>query len=88
MKELIAMYEYGFMADKNGDARVSSRVVADAFEKQHKDVLRTIKNIIGPESGYSQEFTERNFAPSRYKDSSGRDYRVTEILPLGGEAYE
>ena len=34
MKELIAMNDFGLMADKEGTARVDSRFVAEAFEKQ------------------------------------------------------
>lgn len=38
---------------------VSSLVVADRFEKQHKDVLKAIRNLEIPD-----EFCERNFAPT------------------------
>ena len=72
MKELIAMNEFGLMAGTDCIARVDSRKIAEVFEKEHKDVLRAIKNAIGEESGYSREFTERNFAPSKYVDSTGR----------------
>jgi len=37
---------------------VSSRVVAEVFEKEHKDVLRAIRNL-----ETTEEFRERNFAP-------------------------
>ena len=69
MKELIPMNEFGLMAGADFVARVDSRVVAETFEKQHKDVLRAIRQIAGEDSGYSDEFTERNFAPSKYVDS-------------------
>jgi len=72
MKELIPMNEYGLMADNSYTARVDSRMVAEVFGKNHYDVLRNIKRIIGDESGFSSEFTERNFAVSRYFDSTGR----------------
>lgn len=67
------MDEFGFMADGNAIIRVDSRSVADKFEKVHKNVLRDIKRIVSDESGYSKEFTERNFVPSVYKDSNGRN---------------
>ena len=35
-------------------------------------MLRSIKRIISDESGYSKEFTERNFAVSKYVDETGR----------------
>lgn len=80
MKELIPMNEFGMMADKDSIARVDSRKIAETFGKQHKDVLRAIKAITGAESGFSPEFTERNFALSRYTDSTGRSlpcYQIT-----------
>lgn len=72
MKELIPKDEYGIFADAHDTARVDSRFVADCFEKNHKEVLRDIRKVIAPESGLSNAFTERNFAPSNYKDSTGR----------------
>ena len=75
MKELIPMNEYGLMAGKDCVARVDSRVIADVFEKQHKNVLQSINQIISDASGYSREFTELNFQPSKYVDSTGRKLR-------------
>ncbi len=75
MKELIPKDEYGVFADAHDTARVDSRFVADFFEKNHKDVLRSIDAILDPDSGYSAEFTGRNFAPSNYKDTTGRKLR-------------
>lgn len=72
MKQLIPMNEFGLMAGTDCVARVDSRKIAEVFEKQHKNVLQTIKQIIGDESGYSKEFTELNFQPSKYFDSTGR----------------
>ncbi|MCM1237251.1 MAG: Rha family transcriptional regulator, partial [Ruminococcus flavefaciens] len=46
---------------------VSSRDIAETFEKRHADVLRDIENL-----NCSAKFTERNFALSSYKDSSGK----------------
>ena len=42
----------------NGKMFTTSLIVAEAFEKEHKDVLRAISNL-----ECSQEFNERNFAP-------------------------
>lgn len=72
MKEMIPKDEYGVFADTHDTARVDSRFVADFFEKNHKEVLRDIRKVIAPESGLSKVFTERNFALSSYKDSTGR----------------
>lgn len=50
---------------------VSSLDVAETFEKNHKEVLRDIKNI-----GCSEEFNQRNFAPISYEDSYGRKQKA------------
>lgn len=63
--------EFGIL-DRNGKPVVSSRKVAEVFEKEHKTVLRSIANITDPKSGVSEKFAERNFVLSEYKDSTGR----------------
>ena len=68
MKELIPKNEYGIFADMKDVARVDSLFVADAFEKNHKEVLRDIRKLTESKSGLSDEFTERNFALGSYKD--------------------
>ena len=73
MKELVPMDDhYGVFADMKDTARADSRYVADVFCKKHSDVLRKIETIIAPDSGLSKEFTQRNFALSKYTDSTGR----------------
>lgn len=74
-----------FVQDKEHRVVVSSRDVARVFEKQHKDVLRAIREL-----NCSESFTERNFAPSEYEDSTGRvlpEYLITRdgfvILAMG-----
>lgn len=59
-------------------AVTTSLIVADAFEKQHKDILRAITRL-----ECSEEFTERNFAPSGYKDSTGRSLPMYNITRDG-----
>lgn len=56
---------------QNQQIKTDSLKVAEAFGKNHKDVLRRIDSLDCP-----IDFTERNFALSEYKDSSGR------ILPM------
>lgn len=51
----------------NGKVVVSSRQVAETFGKRHADVLRSLQSL-----ECSKEFTERNFALSGYRDSSGK----------------
>ncbi|ENR2980353.1 Rha family transcriptional regulator [Acinetobacter nosocomialis] len=45
------------VTNDNGEAKTTSYAVAEAFEKRHSDVLRSIKNM-----KCSQKFRERNFA--------------------------
>lgn len=67
MKTLVPMDDYGIFVDCHDTVRVDSLYVAKFFEKEHRDVLRAIRNL-----DCSEEFTERNFALSKYKDSTGR----------------
>lgn len=46
---------------------VSSRTVAEVFEKEHKNVLRDIQTL-----GVDEDFIKLNFEPSTYCDSTGR----------------
>jgi Rha family phage regulatory protein len=66
------MNEFGLMAGKDCIARVDSRKIAEAFEKQHYNVLRDIERLIAPDSGLSSEFTALNFEFSKYVDPTGR----------------
>ena len=70
MKELVPMNDYGIFASAKYEAMVDSRFVAEIFEKEHKDVLKAIRNII-ENSGFSKEFNQRNFAPVKYTDTKG-----------------
>lgn len=72
MKELIPKNEYGLFADKKDIVRVDSLYVVEFFGKNHKEVLRDIRNIAAPNSGLSKEFAERNFALGSYKDKQNQ----------------
>lgn len=72
MKALIKLENY------NGTAVVSSRMVAQDFDKQHKHVLETIKNL-------SLELSRAEFSTlfieSQYKASNGKmnkEYLLTK----------
>lgn len=67
MKELIPMDDYGVFADTSDTARANSLIVAQMFEKEHKDVLKSIRNL-----DCSEEFRLRNFAPSSYINEQGK----------------
>ena len=61
MNDLVVMHE--------GKQMVSSQLVADKFEKAHRDVLRAIKNL-----DCSKEFKVRNFAQCSFKNKMNREY--------------
>ena len=76
MKELIPMNEYGLFADTKDTSRVDSRYVAEAFEKQHKNVIRDIEKITDADSGWSAEFNQLNFEPINFTDERGRKQKA------------
>lgn len=57
---------------------VTSLDIAETFGKRHADVLRDIDNL-----QCSNEFTERNFALSSYKDASGKSNKMYYITRDG-----
>ena len=59
----------------NNQVTTSSLIVAECFDKRHRDVLRSIKML-----KCSKEFNARNFAPVEYKDQKGEKrtyYNIT-----------
>lgn len=58
-------YLESLVTNENGVAMTTSLKIAEVFGKEHKDVLRKIKEK-------SSLFTERNFTLSEYEDSTGR----------------
>lgn len=75
MKELIPIDDCGmFVSKKDEEVRVSSRYIAKIFNKEHRDVLRAIDNILNSD-GLSEEFSRCNFARSTYKTNRGKTYR-------------
>ena len=63
---------------KNGSLVTDSLMVAEVFEKEHKDVLRAIENL-----ECSQQFRERNFTPSNYLSSQGKNLSCVEMTRDG-----
>jgi len=51
---------------EDGKVVADSRTIAELFEKQHKDVLKAIRNL-----NCSNDFKGRNFAPNKNKDLTG-----------------
>jgi Rha family phage regulatory protein len=52
----------------DGKSCTSSRLIAQYFNKQHKDVLRAISNL-----DCTEEFNRRNFSPIFFTDNYGRE---------------
>lgn len=72
MKELIPKDDLGVFVDNHDTARVDSLFVAELFEKNHKEVLRNIRKITDSLSRLSEEFRQRNFAQSSYRNQQNK----------------
>lgn len=66
------------LTSKSGKDVTTSLIVADVFGKEHKHVLRDIKELT-----CSREFRERNFALSYYLTSQGKELPMYEITKNG-----
>lgn len=78
MKQLIPMDALGVFADTNDTARVNSLFVAKFFEKDHKNVLRDIKEL-----DCSDEFRRLNFEQSSYKNDQGKKQPCVDMTRDG-----
>lgn len=67
MKQLVPINEHGLFTDNRDTVRVDSRYVAEAFDKEHKNVMRAITNL-----ECSDEFRRLNFEQTSYKDEQGK----------------
>ncbi|EMB5130504.1 Rha family transcriptional regulator [Escherichia coli] len=63
---------------ENGRAVTTSVAVAEFFRKLHKNVIQKIEAL-----ECSSEFTELNFKPSKYTDSTGRKLPMYQITKNG-----
>ena len=70
--------QYPVVIISNNQAVTTSWEVARYFEKQHKDVLKAIRNI-----ECSREFNERNFALVEYTDEKGEKRPMYEMTRDG-----
>jgi len=64
--------EYGLMEIK-GMPVVSSRYVAEIFEKEHFHVMRDIARLLDNTSGLSEDFGLSNFGLSSYKNAQNKN---------------
>lgn len=74
--QLVEVTTRQFNGEQFSEATTTSLMVAQRFNKNHRDVLRAIKNI-----DCSPEFNERNFALVDYVDGKGEKrpmYRMTK----------
>ena len=71
VKAITKLDDMGLFIDKTDEVLVDSRFVAEAFGKNHYDVLRSVRNILKTENEEVQEFNARNFALVKYTDSKG-----------------
>lgn len=74
----VQVYRHPVVTIVNNHPTTTSLAVAKFFGKNHKDVIRAIANL-----HISEEFTERNFAPSEYVDSTGRKLPMYEMTKSG-----
>jgi Rha family phage regulatory protein len=80
--------EIQFCSDANVEPMVSSREVAAKFEKEHKHVLRDVRDRVLP--FISEHFSRSNFELATYEDEQGKprqEYLMTKdgfmILAMG-----
>jgi len=62
----------------NRQAKATSLAIAKAFGKEHRHVLRDIRDL-----ECSKEFTESNFGLSEYTDPTGRKLPMYELTRDG-----
>ena len=78
-RSILAMLDVEqFVQIKNDQVVTNSLKVAEAFSKQHKNVLQSLQRV-----DCSAEFTELNFQPSEYIDSTGRVLPMYEMTKDG-----
>ena len=77
--------ELGIYTSENNRLVVSSRKVAEVFEKLHKHVMESIREL-----DCEEEFNESNFRPVEYRDAKGEmrpEYLITRdgftLLAMG-----
>lgn len=68
--------EIQFVSIENGKAVTTSRLIAEKFGKEHKNIIRSIRSM-----GCSLQFSRLNFEPRDYVDSRGKvqtEYIITK----------
>ena len=69
MQTLIPMDDFGVFVDKQDTVRVDSRYVAQFFEKEHKNVIRDIRELDCSENfrllNFEQPLTPKSYGVER-----------------------
>ena len=65
------MNDYGIFANVDYEPMVDSRFVADVFDKEHKIVLKAIRDIV-ESSGFTPDFRRHNFVQSSYVNEQNK----------------
>lgn len=78
MNELIPAQAESLVSLHGDHPVTTSLIIAQAFGKQHKNVLRAIENI-----ECSAQFSRLNFEPAPYIDSRGKPQRMYNITRDG-----
>lgn len=55
-------------------------IIAEYFDKKHKDVLRALRELV---NDCEEEFGQRNFAPTPYYDSQGKQQTMYSLTRDG-----
>lgn len=74
--EAVDLVETPRLAMRAGEPICNSLDLAGHFGKAHKDVLRSIDDLV---AAVGDEFAGRNFTLSAYKDSTGRSLRCFDL---------
>ena len=77
-EQLVEVTTRQFNGEKVSEGITNSILVAKHFKKNHRDVLRAIKNC-----ECSDEFRQRNFAQSSYLNEQGKSQPMVEMTKDG-----
>lgn len=70
-----------FVSLRDGEPRCSSLDVARVFDRNHREVLRSIDTFLS--TNKDEEWSKRNIVPSFYQDSFGRPQRCFDLSRNG-----
>lgn len=72
MKELIPMTSNGLFVNTDKEVMIDSRYIAETFDKEHKTVMRDIKELLEKVSNNAEFGNGYKFVPISYKDKRNR----------------